>query len=119
MHHHVCFISGKNADAADLSGVIASEADFSNANLKEVTMSKAYARNSKFDGADFTNAVVDRVSFDGSSMRGAIFKVNGISHLPFPYYCHLCASLLLVCYLQSRIQSLPVQASKTLIWRMQ
>ena len=29
---------------------------------------------SKFDGADFTNAIVDRASFKGSSVRGAIFK---------------------------------------------
>lgn len=28
-----------------------------------------HAQNSKWDGADFTNAVVDRVSFDGSSMK--------------------------------------------------
>ena len=29
---------------------------------------------SKFDGADFTNAIVDRASFKGSSLRNAIFK---------------------------------------------
>lgn len=29
---------------------------------------------SKFDGADFTNAIVDRASFKGSSLRGTIFK---------------------------------------------
>lgn len=28
---------------------------------------------SNFDGADFTNAVVDRASFTGSSLRGTIF----------------------------------------------
>lgn len=28
---------------------------------------------SKFDGADFTNGIVDRASFKGSSLRGAIF----------------------------------------------
>uniref|UniRef100_A0A7S1H1V0 Pentapeptide repeat-containing protein n=1 Tax=Thalassionema nitzschioides TaxID=33649 RepID=A0A7S1H1V0_9STRA len=28
---------------------------------------------SNFDGADFTNAIVDRASFQGSSLRGAIF----------------------------------------------
>lgn len=27
------------------------------------------AQNSNWEGADFTNAVVDRVSFDGSSMK--------------------------------------------------
>jgi uncharacterized protein YjbI with pentapeptide repeats len=29
---------------------------------------------SKFDEADFTNAIVDRANFKGSSLRGAIFK---------------------------------------------
>ena len=28
---------------------------------------------SKFDGADFTNGIVDRASFKGSSLKGAIF----------------------------------------------
>lgn len=28
---------------------------------------------SNFDGADFTNAIVDRASFKGSSLRGTIF----------------------------------------------
>ncbi|CAM9845112.1 unnamed protein product [Discosporangium mesarthrocarpum] len=68
-----CKMGGATADGFDLSGVIASEADFSKTSFKEATMSKSYARNSNFDGADFTNAVVDRVSFDGSSMKGSIF----------------------------------------------
>ena len=29
---------------------------------------------SNFDGADFTNAIVDRASFKASSLRGTIFK---------------------------------------------
>ena len=29
---------------------------------------------SNFEGADFSNAIVDRASFTGSSLRGAIFK---------------------------------------------
>ena len=29
---------------------------------------------SKFDGADFSNAIVDRASFKGSSLKGTIFK---------------------------------------------
>lgn len=31
-------------------------------------MSKAYAPNANFDGADFTNAVLDRVVFDGECL---------------------------------------------------
>lgn len=41
--------------------------------LPAQVMSKAYARDSKFAGADFSNGVIDRVSFDGSDMRNAIF----------------------------------------------
>ncbi|CAM9184198.1 unnamed protein product [Ectocarpus sp. 12 AP-2014] len=69
-----CDMSGKSAAGFDLSGVIASEANFSKGDFKEVVMSKAYARSSNWEEADFTNAVVDRVSFDGSSMKGAIFQ---------------------------------------------
>ena len=29
---------------------------------------------SNFDGADFSNAIVDRANFQGSSLRGAIFN---------------------------------------------
>lgn len=32
-----------------------------------------FASDSNFDGADFTNAIVDRASFKGSSLRGTIF----------------------------------------------
>lgn len=39
-----CCCSGKSAAGFDLSGVIASEADFSKGDFKEVVMSKAYAR---------------------------------------------------------------------------
>jgi uncharacterized protein YjbI with pentapeptide repeats len=31
-------------------------------------------KDSKFDEADFTNAIVDRANFKGSSLRGTIFK---------------------------------------------
>ena len=31
-------------------------------------------KDSNFDGADFTNAIVDRATFKGSSLKGAIFK---------------------------------------------
>lgn len=40
----VIFSSGKSAAGFDLSGVIASEANFSKGDFKEVVMSKAYAR---------------------------------------------------------------------------
>ncbi|CAM9469271.1 unnamed protein product [Ascophyllum nodosum] len=78
-----CDLSGSSAAGFDLSGVIASEADFSKGDFKEVVMSKAYARNSNWENVDFTNAVVDRVSFDGSSMKGAIFQNAVITSTSF------------------------------------
>lgn len=38
---------------------------------------------SKFDGADFTNAIVDRASFKGSSLKGAIFTNAVLSGTSF------------------------------------
>ena len=72
-----CDLKGKGAEGFDMSGIIASNADFSGVSFKEGQVSKGYMRNSKFVGCDFTNAVVDRVSFDGSDMKGAIF-VNAV-----------------------------------------
>ena len=56
-------MGGKSADGYDLAGAIMSEADFTSASFRETVMSKAYARDSKFTNADFSNGVVDRVSF--------------------------------------------------------
>ena len=42
--------------------------------FREAQLSKVYARNSKFVNCDFTDGVVDRVSFDDSDLTGAIFK---------------------------------------------
>ena len=36
-------------------------------------MSQVYAAEAVFDGADFTNGVVDRAYFKGASFKGAIF----------------------------------------------
>ena len=38
---------------------------------------------SKFDGADFTNSIVDRASFKGSSLKGAIFRNSVLSGTSF------------------------------------
>ena len=68
-----CKLSGVSGSEYDLSGVIMSKTDVSNANFREAQFSKGYLRDSNFDGADFTNAIVDRATFKGSSLRGAIF----------------------------------------------
>ena len=68
-----CKLSGVSGSEFDLSGVIMSKTDVSKANFREAQFSKGYLRDSNFDGADFTNAIVDRATFKGSSLRGAIF----------------------------------------------
>lgn len=68
-----CNLSGVKGSEYDLSGVIMTKTDVSNANFREAQFSKGYLRNSNFDGADFTNAIVDRATFQGSSLKGTIF----------------------------------------------
>mmetsp|Transcript_19896 Transcript_19896/g.36156 ORF Transcript_19896/g.36156 Transcript_19896/m.36156 type:complete len:235 (+) Transcript_19896:45-749(+) len=69
-----CKLSGSDASGYDLSGVIMTKTDVSNAKFVESQFSKAYLHDSNFMGADFTNAIVDRASFKGSTLKGAIFK---------------------------------------------
>jgi uncharacterized protein YjbI with pentapeptide repeats len=69
-----CDLRGVKGNEYDLSGVIMTKTDVSNGQFKEAQFSKGYLRDSNFDGADFTNAIVDRASFKGSSLKGAVFK---------------------------------------------
>lgn len=72
-----CVLTGQTAEGKDLSGMIASDSDFSGINFKAAQISKSFAKNSKFIGCDFTNSVSDRVSFDGSDLSKSIF-VNAV-----------------------------------------
>jgi uncharacterized protein YjbI with pentapeptide repeats len=78
-----CNLKGQTGAGKDMSGAIMSEADFTGIDFKEAQLSKVYARNSKFSNCDFTDGVVDRVSFDGSDMKGAIFKNTVLSGTTF------------------------------------
>lgn len=69
-----CKLSVVKGNEFDLSGVIMTNTDVSKASFHEAQFSKGYLRCSNFDGADFTNAIVDRASFKGSSLKGTIFK---------------------------------------------
>jgi uncharacterized protein YjbI with pentapeptide repeats len=69
-----CNLSGVKGNEYDLSGVIMTKTDVSNAKFREAQFSKGYLRDSNFDGADFTNAIVDRANFKGSTLRGTIFN---------------------------------------------
>lgn len=90
-----CKMNGKSASTFDLSGALMAKGDFSNVDFKETQLSKVsisvilldrpchlsslilpqvYAPEANFDGADFSNGVIDRAYFKGSSFKGAIFK---------------------------------------------
>lgn len=78
-----CDLRGQNGAGKDMSGMIGGSADFTGVNFKEAQISKAFARNSKFVNCDFTNAIVDRVSFDGSDLTGSIFANAVLSGTTF------------------------------------
>jgi uncharacterized protein YjbI with pentapeptide repeats len=78
-----CDLRGQSAAGKDLSGIIAGDADFTGVNFKEGQISKAFARNSKFISCDFTNAILDRVSFDQSDMSKSVFTNAVLSGTTF------------------------------------
>ena len=72
-----CTYDGKDLHGRTLSGALMVDASFQKADMTEVVMSKAYAVKARFDGANFRNAVLDRVIFNGSSMKGVSFVNAG------------------------------------------
>eukprot|EP00899_Mesostigma_viride_P027538 jgi/Mesvir1/796/Mv17390-RA.1 len=69
---------GKTLSAAIMAG-----ADFTNANLTEVVLTKGYASGGNFAGANFSNAVLDRVAFDEANLAGANFNNAVLSGATF------------------------------------
>lgn len=69
----MCDLSNQDASGYDLSGVIMTKTNMAGTKLIESYFSKGYLHDSNFDGADFTNGIIDRASFKNSSLRGAIF----------------------------------------------
>jgi len=69
-----CNMAGTSAAGYDISGALLAKGDFSKVNFKETQMSKLFAPEAKFDGCDFTNAIVDRGYFKDASFKDAIFK---------------------------------------------
>lgn len=78
-----CQMTGKDAEGFDLSGALMGDGDFSKVNFKEAQLSKVYAKGANFDGAVFTNGVVDRALFDGASLVGTIFGNTVLSGTSF------------------------------------
>lgn len=69
-----CKMEATSAAGFDISGALMADGDFSKVNFKESQLSKVWAPKAVFDGADFTNGVVDRAFFKGASFRGTIFS---------------------------------------------
>lgn len=78
-----CDLRKADLSAYDLSGGIFSGADLSGARLVDAQLSKSYAPNTNFRGTDFTNAVADRVTFDGSDLTDGIFSNAVLSDATF------------------------------------
>ena len=88
-----CKMEGSSAASFDISGALMADGDFTKVNFKETQLSKVQTRGprtpcrfnglgataqvwapgAKFDGADFTNGVIDRAFFKGASFKGTIF----------------------------------------------
>ena len=69
-----CDMKGKVAAGKDLSGIIGENTNFEGISFKEAQLSKGLLRKSNFKKCDFSNGVVDRVTFEGSDLEGAIFE---------------------------------------------
>eukprot|EP00177_Eucheuma_denticulatum_P006746 GFKZ01012262.1.p2 GENE.GFKZ01012262.1~~GFKZ01012262.1.p2 ORF type:complete len:230 (+),score=26.92 GFKZ01012262.1:321-1010(+) len=78
-----CNLRGQDLRSYDLSGGILADADLSGASLVEAMLSKSYAPNASFRDADFTNAVADRVNFDGADLSNAVFANAVLSDSTF------------------------------------
>lgn len=72
-----CDYAGKNLAGKTLAGALLAEANLSNTNLQEAVLTKSYAVDSNFSGADLTNAVVDRVDFSNADLSNVKF-VNAV-----------------------------------------
>lgn len=78
-----CDLRNSNLSTFDLSGGIFSGADLQGASLADAQLSKSYAPRANFRDVDFTNAVVDRVTFDGSDLTNSIFANAVLSDSTF------------------------------------
>ncbi|KAG2428443.1 hypothetical protein HXX76_011563 [Chlamydomonas incerta] len=69
----LCSYAGKDLHGRVLAGALLADADLSNTNLQEAVLTKAYAVKANFEGADMTNAVVDRVDFSNANLKRVKF----------------------------------------------
>eukprot|EP00198_Chlamydomonas_reinhardtii_P005793 XP_001695129.1 thylakoid lumenal 17.4 kDa protein [Chlamydomonas reinhardtii] len=69
----LCSYAGKDLHGRVLAGALLADADLSNTNLQEAVLTKAYAVKANFEGADMTNAVVDRVDFTNANLKRVKF----------------------------------------------
>ena len=78
-----CDLKGQDGGGKDMSGMIAIGASFDGVNFKEAQISKALIKASSFKKCDFTNAIVDRVSFVDSELEGSVMKNAVLSGTSF------------------------------------
>lgn len=78
-----CDLRGRDLSEFDISGALMSDANLGGAKLVGAQLSKSYAPSASFKGVDFTNAIVDRVTFDKADLSGAIFANAVLSDSTF------------------------------------
>jgi len=78
-----CDFSGKDLRAKVMSGVLLQGADFSNAKMTGIQMSRADARGANLSGVDFTDTNAYGTLFDGADLRGATFENAILSNASF------------------------------------
>ena len=78
-----CDYSGRDLSplGLNLTGAIAVEANFDDANLSQITFAKSYANGASFKGANLDNAVLQGddftgADFTGATMRGAVISAD-------------------------------------------
>ena len=78
-----CDLKGQTGAGKDMSGLIADSTDFTSVDFKEAQLSKAYIKDSKMSGCDFTNGIVDRATFVGTDLSKSVFANAVLSGTSF------------------------------------
>mmetsp|Transcript_98367 Transcript_98367/g.136611 ORF Transcript_98367/g.136611 Transcript_98367/m.136611 type:complete len:238 (+) Transcript_98367:110-823(+) len=69
-----CNLAGTSAADNDVSGALMNKGDFSNVNFENAQLTKVVAAQANFEGANFKNSVADRMDLTKANLKNAIFK---------------------------------------------
>ncbi|CAE7209808.1 TL17 [Symbiodinium microadriaticum] len=69
-----CNLAGTSAADNDVSGALMNKGDFSKVNFENAQLTKVVAAEANFEGANFKNSVADRMDLTKANLKNAIFK---------------------------------------------